>query len=104
MMGLEDKPFLVGWGIFKGELLNFQRVTPTKQSSAVQMFFLSRRKLVGVKPTKISCQEVRKKKRMPHISSVSLYIQTPPEVRYLDPKNIPIKHQTSGGMTGCLGL
>ena len=27
----------------------------------------------------------------------------PPEVRFLDPKNIPIKHQTSGGMTGCLG-
>ena len=23
--------------------------------------------------------------------------------KYLDPKNIPSKHQTSGGMTGCLG-
>ena len=27
-------------------------------------------------------------------------IQTPPEVRYLDPKNIPSKHQTSGRIKG----
>ena len=26
------------------------------------------------------------------------------EVRYLDPQNIPIKHQTLGGMTECLGI
>ena len=34
----------------------------------------------------------------------SLDIQTPKLRRYLDPQNIPIKDQTSGGMTGCLGF
>ena len=34
----------------------------------------------------------------------SLGFQTPCFWRYLDPKNIPIKHRTSGGRTGCLGV
>ena len=29
---------------------------------------------------------------------------TPPEVRYLDPKNIPIKHRSPQEVSGCLGL
>ena len=30
MMGLEDHPFLLGWYILRGELLNFQGVTVSK--------------------------------------------------------------------------
>ena len=38
------------------------------------------------------------------IYTITLGFQTPGFWRYLDPKNIPSKHQTSGGMTGRLGL
>ena len=37
------------------------------------------------------------------VNSHTLDIQTPPEVRYLDPKNIPIKHRSPQEVFGCLG-
>ena len=40
----------------------------------------------------------------PTVLGFSLVFQTPGEGGIWTPKNIPIKHQTSGGMTGRLGL
>lgn len=44
----------------------------------------------------------KKSKVIPYTAYITcLYIQTPPEVRYLDPKNIPMKHILGvSGMTG----
>ena len=43
----------------------------------------------------------KKGKVIPYTAYTCLYIQTPPEARYLDPKNIPMKHILGvSGITG----